>query len=154
MNKNAIFTIKGSQASGKDKDSVELITSGRFYRKGDSYYLTYKESEMTGLEGVTTTIKVEPSGGKVTLRRHGQVRSQMIFEEGQRHLSHYETPHGPFLICVSASSVKSGLSDAGGDLAVSYTVEINSALMSRNTFEIDVKEADGTHEHKPDPISN
>lgn len=154
MDKKAIFTIKGSQSSGKDKDSIELITSGRFSRRGDNYYLVYKESEMTGLEGVTTTIKVEPSDGTVTLKRFGAVRSQMIFKEGQRHLSHYETPHGAFLICVSASSVKNGLSDSGGDLSVSYTVEVNSALMSRNTFVIDVKEADAPHEHKSNSISN
>ena len=42
--------------------------------------ISYEESAMTGLEGVTTTFRVEP--GKVVLSRTGTLQSKMVFQEG------------------------------------------------------------------------
>ena len=93
MGKEVVISIKGIQKyEGALPDVVELVTEGRLAREGDSYTLSYQESELTGLEGTLTTIQVD--GGQVTLLRVGEFNSQLVFQEGRRHLSVYNTPAG------------------------------------------------------------
>jgi len=55
------------------------------------------------MEGTTTTLKI--SDGVVTLMRFGTVNAQFIFEEGQKHVSYYDTQYGTFTMKVTARSV-------------------------------------------------
>ena len=46
----------------EDRDHIELMTRGNLVKKGESFYITYKETETIGFEGCTTTIKIaEPT---------------------------------------------------------------------------------------------
>ena len=55
MKKDVIITIRGLQTfEDTGEDNVELVTNGRFYNKGGCYYVSYKESELTGLGNTTT----------------------------------------------------------------------------------------------------
>ena len=58
MEENYLITIKGPMEQRGDTDTVELMTRGQFVQKGGSYYITYKETETTGYEGCTTTLKI------------------------------------------------------------------------------------------------
>ena len=87
LEKDVIITIKGLQNyEEQEPDNVELITAGSFYQKNGDYYLTYQESELTGMGSTTTTMKIEAD--RVTIMRYGDTRTHMIFEEGQKHLSY------------------------------------------------------------------
>ena len=93
MEKEVVISIKGMQNfEGALPDVIELVTEGRLARDGESYTLSYQESELTGLEGTLTTIQVD--GEQVTLMRVGEFNSQLVFQEGRRHLSMYNTPYG------------------------------------------------------------
>ena len=107
MEKDVIISIKGMQQfDEEDPNSVELITSGRLSRgEAGEYTLRYEESELTGLDGTSTSFHIQPK--RVTLTREGQVNSQMIFEVGRKHLSLYDTPYGAMEIGVSAKKVRS-----------------------------------------------
>ena len=142
MEKNVVISIKGMQKyQGQDPDTVELVTEGRLQREGDSYTLSYQESEITGLEGTLTTIRVEPE--QVTLLRVGEFNSQMVFQEGRRHLSMYNTPYGAMAIGVNTRHLLADLSDKGGDIEIDYALEVDHAVAGRNSFQINVKEAEG-----------
>ena len=66
-----IISIKGVQRyENADPDTMELVTAGRLEREGNSYTLSYQESELTGLEGTLTTFQIEPD--RVTLLRVGE----------------------------------------------------------------------------------
>ncbi|NLD45821.1 MAG: DUF1934 domain-containing protein, partial [Clostridiaceae bacterium] len=55
MNKNVIISVKGIQTSpNNDSNTLELVTEGKYYKKDNAYYVTYKESEVTGMDGTTT----------------------------------------------------------------------------------------------------
>ncbi len=139
MNKNVIISVKGTQSSeGSDTSRLELVTEGKYYKKGDSYYVTYKESEVTGMEGTTTTLKV--SGGTVTLMRFGSVNSQFIFEEGQKHVSYYDTMHGAFTIGVFTNKVDIAVNDDGGEIWVDYQLEIDNNKSGENDFYMHIRE--------------
>lgn len=140
MNKNVIISVKGSQTDlENDTNRMELVTEGKYYRKGDTYYVTYKESEVTGMEGTTTTLKI--AGGMVTLMRFGTVNSQMVFEQGQKHVSHYDTTFGAFTIGVFASEVDVKMDDNGGEIRVDYHLEVDNSKTGENDFFIQVREA-------------
>jgi len=140
MEKNVIISIKGNQKFvGADNDVIELVTCGQLSRDGDGYILSYQESELTGLEGTLTTIQVEPE--RVTMMRVGQMNTQMVFQEGRRHLAMYNTPYGTMAVGINTRSMYAELDDRGGDIEIDYNLEIDHAVAGRNIFRINVKEA-------------
>lgn len=145
MSKNVIINVKGIQTdNGNDANALELITEGKYYQKGSNYYITYKESEVTGMLGTTTTLKVED--GVVTLMRFGKVNSQFVFQKGQKHISSYETEYGNFTIGVYANNVDININAAGGEIRVGYQVEIDSQSTGRNDFYMLIREAGAVNE--------
>ena len=140
MEKDVVISIKGMQKyEGNDPDTVELVTAGRLMKDKAGYTLSYQESEITGLEGTLTTIQVE--GEQVTLMRMGEFNSQMVFQEGRRHLSMYNTPYGAMSVGVNTRHLLADLSDKGGDIEIDYAIEIDHTVAGRNVFQIKIKEA-------------
>ena len=91
MEENVIISIKGSQLyEGQDPDVTELVTAGTLRREQEGYTIAYQETELTGLEGTTTKLRIE--GPRVTLLRQGSVNSQMIFEGGTQASVHVRNP--------------------------------------------------------------
>ena len=143
MEKDVVISIKGMQQyEDTDPDTIELVTAGRMQRVGESYPLSYQESELTGLEGTLTTIQVE--GEQVTLMRVGEFNTQMVFREGRRHLSMYNTPYGAMAIGVNTRHLLAELDDHGGNIEIDYCIEVDHAVASRNIFCIQFKEAEGS----------
>lgn len=101
----------------------------------------YKEydDENSGQEK-TTIVKVE-SGGKIAIIRPGLYESRLLLELGRRHQCHYRTLAGDLMIGVFTDRIAMNLDDEGGTLDVSYSLDFNSDLASRNEFHIDVKRA-------------
>ena len=105
MEENYLITIKGTMEQRGDTDTVELMTRGSLVHKDGAYYIVYKETETTGYEGCTTTVKVAEDARKVSMLRFGKQSSQLIIEKGTRHLCHYETGYGsPSIPAQRASS--------------------------------------------------
>jgi uncharacterized beta-barrel protein YwiB (DUF1934 family) len=140
MQKNVIISLMGTQASEDMDDSkLELVTEGRYYKKGDTYYVTYKESEVTGMEGTTTTLKVDKD--VITLMRFGSINTQFIFEQGQKHVSHYDTNFGAFTIGVLTHDMNVRMDDNGGEIWVDYALEIDNNKTGGNDFHMLIREA-------------
>ena len=143
MEKDVVISIKGMQKyEGNDPDTVELVTAGRLMKDKAGYTLSYQESEITGLEGTLTTIQVE--GEQVTLMRMGEFNSQMVFQEGRRHLSMYNTPYGAMSVGVNTRHLLAELDDHGGNIEIDYCIEVDHAVASRTIFCIQFKEAEGS----------
>ena len=140
MEKDVVISIKGMQRyEDAPPDTIELVTEGRLARDGSgSYTLSYQESELTGLEGTLTTFQIEKD--RITLMRVGEVNSQMVFEEGRRHLSMYNTPYGALSVGVSTRRMRSDLRRDGGSIEIHYAIEIDHAVAGQNLFQISVRE--------------
>ena len=116
--KNAIISIIGEQFfEHTDSEVIELITDGTFYQKLGKFFIRYNESELTGLEGVTTTITID--NDMVSLLRTGALTSELVFEKGKRHISLYNTEDGAFTVTVNTSQINNTLNVRGGSLEVS-----------------------------------
>ena len=84
---------KSLRRKEEKEEFVELMTRGQFVQKGGSYYITYKETETTGYEGCTTTLKIAADGSRVAMLRFGKgggAGTQLLIEKGKRNLCHYE----------------------------------------------------------------
>ena len=139
MQENFLITIKGTMEQRGDSDTVELMTRGSLVHKEGAYYIVYKETEATGYEGCTTTVKVAEDARKVSMLRYGKVPSQLIIEKGTRHLCHYETGYGSMTLGVTADEIVCGLTEKGGTAKFGYLLDANSAdLVSRNRLEVTV----------------
>ena len=145
VNKNVIISVNGRQSFGSDEmNSIELITEGKYYKKDEAYYIIYKESEITGMEGTTTTLKIVD--GKVTLMRFGMTNSQFIFERGQKHVSYYDTYYGAFTVGIYTHDVWINVDENGGEVRVDYMVEIDSHPTGANDFHMFIREAGRTND--------
>ncbi len=143
MDKDVILSIRGQQIFDNGEPEVtELVTEGTLSSDGDEEYtLSYQESELTGLEGTLTTFQIEK--GRVTLLREGQVNSQMVFEQGRRHLSMYNTPYGALSIGVNTRKMKVDLGESGGEIVINYALEVDHAVAGENLFQISIRERGG-----------
>ena len=132
-----LLSIRGEQYfDGIDPDETELMTEGTMALTEDGMVLSYEESELTGMEGTTTTFEVK--GPRVTLTRSGAVNSQMVFEEGRQHTSLYETPFGELSVDIQTSELKHNLSERGGLMEIKYSIAVEHTVTGRNCFKIRV----------------
>ena len=56
----------------------------------------------------------------------------------------YNTPYGALAIGVSTQKMHSAMDAAGGEIEISYAIEIDHAVAGQNLFHIEVKEAPKT----------
>ncbi len=138
MKENYLIKINGTQKTPDDEHTVTLMTKGNFVRKNGTYYISYKETETTGYEGCTTTVKVDRNG-KISMIRLGNKPSHLTIEAGKRHVCHYETGFGALSLGISANDILNSLDIDGGRLKFTYELDINSGIISENTVDITVK---------------
>lgn len=126
MKKQVVLRLQGRQYYDKQEPEItELMTVGTMEFTDGGWDICYEESELTGLAGVTTTFRLEP--GKVTLRRTGALRSEMVFQEGVRHQSLYQLDFGALLLTVCARQIMASISDDGGVVDLVYDIEIENS---------------------------
>ena len=137
--KEVILFVRGEQSfDGLPADVTELMTEGVMTIDGGGITLTYQETELTGMEGTTTSFLTQ--GDCVELRRTGGINSQMLFQRGKRHSSLYETPWGTLLVDVSTLSLSHRLGSRGGILDIRFNIAVDHQVTGENHFKIRVKE--------------
>lgn len=140
MNEDFLINIEGTMEQEGDTEKVSLMTRGSFVLKNGSFFISYKETEATGYDGNITTVKVEPTG-KVSMLRFGTMPSQLVIEPGRRHVCHYDSGYGVLSLGVAADEIDNRLSENGGNLMFSYTLDTGDAQVSYNQVKISVQEA-------------
>ena len=138
MKREVLLTIRGQQTySDQEPETVELVTEGVLESIENGWKLTYEESDLTGLKGVTTTFQVEP--GKVTLSRKGPLNSQMVFQEGVFHESLYQMEFGALMLTVCANKVSYDITENGGTIDLLYSIEIENTAAGHIEYHLDIK---------------
>lgn len=138
MKKKIMLSIRGRQAyMDQEPDVIELVTEGTMEFCNGGWDISYEETELTGMAGVTTTFRVEP--GKVTLSRTGKLRSQMVFQEGVRHESLYQLDFGALLMTVTAKQVYFDLVPDGGMIDLIYNIEIENSAAGQVDYHLDIR---------------
>lgn len=138
MKKKVVLSIIGRQAyQDQEPEDIELLTEGSMHLREGVWEISYEESELTGLGGVTTTFRVEPD--KVILQRTGKLHSQMVFIQGQRHESLYQMEFGALLISVYPRQVFFDLTEDGGFIDLVYDIDIEQSTGGTIDYHIDIR---------------
>ena len=138
MKMPVVLSIRGQQNYlGQEPDVIELVTEGTLEKTVDGWELHYEESELTGLDGVSTTFELQ--GKTVTLTREGKMNSQMVFCEGVSHDSLYQMEFGALMLTVCATRVASDISENGGVIDLKYNIEIEQNAAGEIDYHLDIK---------------
>ena len=138
MKQTVVLSIRGRQTyADQEPEVIELVTEGTMAFRDGGWDITYEESELTGLAGVTTTFRVEP--GKVILTRTGALNSQMIFQEGVAHDSLYQMAFGALMLTVKATFVYFDIVPDGGVIDLSYNIDIENTEAGVIDYHLDIR---------------
>ncbi len=136
-----ILRIVGSSIyDGVEENQVELVTEGKLYKKGDVIYLTYDESEFSGMEGCKTRLVLE--GDSVRMTRKGTevgIDTEIRFKKGMRHSGYYDTPYGPIEMEVLTNDLFNNVTDEeGGSIDIDYHISLKGLSEGRSRLNIQV----------------
>ena len=137
MKQEVTLSIRGRQTyQDQEPEIIELVTDGIMELRNGGWDISYEESELTGLAGVTTTFRVEP--GKVTLTRKGPLDSQMVFQENVVHESLYQMPFGTMMLTVCAQYLFFDITPEGGVIDLLYSIDIEHAQAGTVDYHLDI----------------
>ena len=138
MKQAVMLSIRGRQSyDGHEPEVIELVTDGTMEFRDGGWNISYEETELTGLEGVTTVFRVEP--GKVTLSRSGRLNSQMVFQQGVAHESLYQMEFGALMLTVLATSVYYDIVPDGGVIDLVYNISIENTEAGVIDYHLDIR---------------
>ena len=138
MKQDVVLSIRGKQTDADtDPEVIELVTEGTMEYRSGGWDISYQESALTGLEGVTTTFHVEPD--RIILRRTGKLQSEMIFQEGVSHDSLYQMAFGAMMMRVTATFVYFDIVEDGGTIDVSYNIDIENTAAGVIDYHLDIR---------------
>ena len=138
MKQNVILSICGRQCyADQEPEVIELVTDGQMEFRDGGWDITYEESDLTGLQGVTTTFRVERD--RIILNRTGKLQSQMIFQEGIPHESLYQLDFGALMLTVCATRVMASLSDEGGMIDIVYKIDIEQSTAGTIDYHLQIR---------------
>ena len=125
----------------KDEDGIEFITEGRLYTKGRTTLIQYDETELSGMQGCTTSLTITPT--RVRMRRNNEASedtTEMIFEKGHRMKGMYYTPYGNFGMEILTNNISGSNSPDGGldRLSIDYSINLKGLYDARKTLDIQI----------------
>ena len=138
MRQEVVLSIQGKQNyADQEPEVIELVTGGTMEFSDGGWDISYEESALTGLEGVTTTFRVEPD--KVILTRTGKLNSQMVFQKGIPHESLYQMEFGALMITVEAKFLYFDILPEGGTIDLSYAISIENTEAGMIDYHLDIR---------------
>lgn len=137
--KEIFVKIRGEQAADTDgKSTMEFITEAKLYERGDALYLVYEETELSGIPGCKTRLRLK--GDEVQMKRIGEgagIGHEIHFEKGKRYEGLYDTPFGAIEMEVLTNQLENTLSpDGGGHIDIDYSISLKGLLEGRNKLNI------------------
>lgn len=141
MTKEVLVKISGLQFTEEnDNNTVELITTGNYYKKNGKHYILYDEVQ-EGFDGVTKNlIKVKEDSLDVT--KKGVTNVHMMFEKNKKNLSYYDTPYGSLLVGIDATDVFIKETQDSIDIKVDYRLELNYEYVAACSIKMNIMSKD------------
>lgn len=140
--KDIMLKIIGKQITIEtEEDQLEFVTEGKYYEKGDSVYLVYDESQFSGMEGCTTSLKI--TGDKIRMKRYGNsigLDTEIEFEKGKRFKGYYDTPFGSVEMEVLTNDIVNNIkkSEGSGSLNIDYHISLKGLSEGRSKLDIQI----------------
>lgn len=107
--------MKNHQTIDGEIDIIEETAEGTYRYSDGKYYIMYRK------DGLSNMIKVD--GNTVTVRRTGDVGSEIKYEIGKEYEFMYKTPYGGIAMSVFTRSITYELDENGGSISLKYILK-------------------------------
>ena len=141
--KDIMLKIVGKQLYGfsEEEEQMEFVTEGKYQEEGDAIVLSYDESELSGINGCTTSLKI--TGDKILMKRFGvsmPLDTEIQFEKGKRFTGFYDTPFGAVEMEVLTNNVVNNINraDATGTVNIDYHISLRGLSEGRSRLDIEI----------------
>jgi len=126
------FDSVNAQRIDVDYEGTLTVEDGRLN-------IEYAESELTGMDGTTTSISFDVANpGLVVMSRTGSVEGTLCFEDNSRIMCTQNTPEMELSMVVDTEKMINELTEDGGDLKISYGLEFRGSLVARTVMHVEV----------------
>ena len=99
---------------------IEVVTPGKFHLGESEFKAVYEESEISGMDGTTTTLVIKDD--VLVLEREGSTSTRMEFKKGEDVISLYNTPYGMMNINISTKELDIDMDEDGGVIYTKYVL--------------------------------
>lgn len=139
MLKDVVITIRSIIDYGlNEEDRIDFTTDGYYMLEDGVAQIAYIETEVTGLQGTRTSVKILPE--RIIVDRRGNLTSRMEFSAGSKSSFLYDTPAGTATMNMNTRSVRHRFDHTGGELEIDYVLDMEHTVVSRNRFLLTVRE--------------
>lgn len=129
------ISLRSVQRMDLEEEVTELAALGTLELLSDRVKLYYTEAAQDGGAVVTITVR----GAQVVIERRGEISSQLLLEEGKRHVCRFETPYGRMVLHTQAKRLAFRFEKNAGTLQAAYTLDMNGGYTEQE-IEIRIKE--------------
>ena len=139
MTKDVMISVRGLQfMEDESEDNIETVQQGEYYRRNGSHYLLYNEYMEGFREPARNLLRFK--NGELSLNKKGLVNVQMLFSEGKKNVTSYQTPYGSIMIGLDTRRVVCRQEEHALFLEVDYTLEANYQYVADCHIQIEARE--------------
>jgi uncharacterized beta-barrel protein YwiB (DUF1934 family) len=135
MKKNAVISVKSEQP-GVEDNPIEVVTPGSFYKEDEKFVAIYEETEISGMEGTTTTFSIDKD--RFSLIRMGTTTTTMEFVKNNKKLTLYNTPYGVLEIEIDTKELQINVDEKGGNILINYNMSVSGQRVQKTTLKINI----------------
>lgn len=137
MSKAVLLKIKSDIVQNDEKDQIEFSSDGTYYEKNNKKYLSYDETELTGMAGSRVVLIIHKE--HLEMHRFGTTKAKMVFKLGEKTKTNYKTPYGLFKMEVITHQLIVNLKE--GHIKVDYDLNIKGLSEGHNKLIINIKQS-------------
>jgi uncharacterized beta-barrel protein YwiB (DUF1934 family) len=138
---NIIIDIKSSIDQGQGEvHKIDISTEAEWFEKNGSTFIVYHETEVSGMEGSKTMLKIH--GDTITMTRFGATNSKIVYDVNHPMRSAYNTPYGTFEMSVFTEKLDYKLEELSGYIHIDYNMALEGVSNSKNQLRISIRKVD------------
>ena len=116
---------------------IEVVTPGNFLIENDEFIATYKETEISGMQGTDTKLKIGEN--YIILEREGSTTTKMHFEKNKQTVSLYNTPYGMLELTVNTRELDIEMNENGGNVRIKYDMQVAGQQPIKTELKLEIK---------------
>jgi uncharacterized beta-barrel protein YwiB (DUF1934 family) len=119
-----------------EEEPIEVIYIGEIDKQGKKCRVSYDESVLTGMEGVTTEIFIEDE--QVEIIRKGNIESRMLFKENYKDVFLYHMEVGTMTMSLQTDKLDVIQTSEGFEISMKYSLLISGDQKDQNEMQINI----------------
>lgn len=135
---NILIDIRSTiKQTGEETQNIDMTTEGEWYEKLGAIFIVYEESDLSGMAGNKTMLKIKDQ--TITLTRFGDNHSKMVFDVNENYETMYHTAYGAFEMHIETYHLSYELNDLSGEIHFKYDMSLEAVSSSQNELVIKVR---------------